>query len=54
MTNWICFKLQNRQGRWVDGSAWTYSDWMPGQPSSTADKPACVEMFRIGNTSKHS
>ncbi|KAJ4920568.1 hypothetical protein JOQ06_022129 [Pogonophryne albipinna] len=37
----------NQKASWVDGSDWSYSDWMPGHPHIHTDKPVCVEMFKI-------
>lgn len=39
---------QNEKASWADGSAWSYSDWMPGHPNIHTDKPVCVEMFKMG------
>lgn len=44
---WCCTP-QNQQASWVDGSEWSYSDWMPGHPNIHTEKPVCVEMFKIG------
>uniref|UniRef100_A0A3P9NP94 C-type lectin domain-containing protein n=2 Tax=Poecilia reticulata TaxID=8081 RepID=A0A3P9NP94_POERE len=44
---WLGGIVKNQQASWVDGSKWSYSDWMPGHPNIHADKPACVEMFKI-------
>ncbi|XP_041834652.1 RNA-binding protein 12B-like [Melanotaenia boesemani] len=44
---WLGAMVKNQQASWVDGSEWSYSDWMPGHPNIHTDKPACVEMFRI-------
>ncbi|KAM8873206.1 C-type lectin mannose-binding isoform-like [Synchiropus picturatus] len=44
---WLGGTVKNQQASWVDGSEWTYSDWMPGQPNIHTDKPVCVEMFHI-------
>eukprot|EP00064_Thunnus_orientalis_P017247 superscaffoldBa00003616_g17327 len=40
-------EAQNQQASWVDGSEWSYSNWMPGHPNIHTDKPVCVEMFKI-------
>uniref|UniRef100_A0A8C9V1C4 Snaclec coagulation factor IX/factor X-binding protein subunit A-like n=1 Tax=Scleropages formosus TaxID=113540 RepID=A0A8C9V1C4_SCLFO len=42
---WIGGVLQGDQLRWSDGSSWTYSDWMPGEPRTDAEKEKCLEMF---------
>ncbi|XP_036947275.1 uncharacterized protein LOC119015420 isoform X3 [Acanthopagrus latus] len=44
---WLGGTVKNQQGSWVDGSEWSYSDWMPGHPNIHTDKPVCVEMFKI-------
>uniref|UniRef100_A0A673A4T2 C-type lectin domain-containing protein n=2 Tax=Sphaeramia orbicularis TaxID=375764 RepID=A0A673A4T2_9TELE len=44
---WLGGRVKNQQGSWVDGSEWSYSDWMPGHPNIHTDKPVCVEMFKI-------
>ncbi|XP_007577780.1 uncharacterized protein LOC103155846 [Poecilia formosa] len=44
---WLGGIVKNQQALWVDGSKWSYSDWMPGHPNFHANKPACVEMFKI-------
>ncbi|XP_061745671.1 lectin-like [Nerophis ophidion] len=44
---WLGAVVKNQQASWVDGSEWTYSDWMPGQPNIHTSKPVCVEMFKI-------
>uniref|UniRef100_M4A0G9 C-type lectin domain-containing protein n=1 Tax=Xiphophorus maculatus TaxID=8083 RepID=M4A0G9_XIPMA len=44
---WLGGIVKNQQASWVDGSKWSYSDWMPGHPNIHTDKPACVEMFKI-------
>lgn len=49
----LCCTPQNQQGSWVDGSEWSYSDWMPGHPNIHTDKPVCVEMFKIGKNCTH-
>ncbi|XP_044044120.1 uncharacterized protein LOC122872238 isoform X2 [Siniperca chuatsi] len=44
---WLGGMVKNQQALWVDGSEWSYSDWMPGHPNIHTDKPVCVEMFKI-------
>ncbi|XP_034720942.1 uncharacterized protein LOC117939599 isoform X2 [Etheostoma cragini] len=44
---WLGGIVKNQQASWVDGSEWSYSDWMPGHPNIHTDKPVCVEMFKI-------
>ncbi|KAF7214840.1 transcript variant X1 [Nothobranchius furzeri] len=44
---WLGATIRNQQASWVDGSEWSYTDWMPGHPNVRADKPVCVEMFKI-------
>lgn len=44
----MCCTPQNQKGSWLDGSEWSYSDWMPGHPNIHTDKPVCVEMFMMG------
>uniref|UniRef100_A0A4W5KE76 C-type lectin domain-containing protein n=1 Tax=Hucho hucho TaxID=62062 RepID=A0A4W5KE76_9TELE len=47
---WLGGVVKDKQSEWTDGSAWGYSDWMPGHPDTQTDKQACLEMFRIGET----
>ncbi|XP_022074980.2 lectin-like [Acanthochromis polyacanthus] len=44
---WLGATIKNQEASWVDGSEWSYSDWMPGHPNVHADKPVCVEMFKM-------
>ncbi|XP_042260733.1 uncharacterized protein LOC121892032 isoform X1 [Thunnus maccoyii] len=44
---WLGGTVKNQQASWVDGSEWSYSNWMPGHPNIHTDKPVCVEMFKI-------
>ncbi|XP_050921903.1 ladderlectin [Lates calcarifer] len=44
---WLGGVVKNQQASWVDGSEWSYSDWMPGHPNIHTDKPVCLEMFKI-------
>uniref|UniRef100_A0A3Q2QF92 Uncharacterized LOC105916174 n=1 Tax=Fundulus heteroclitus TaxID=8078 RepID=A0A3Q2QF92_FUNHE len=44
---WLGATVKNQQASWVDGSDWSYTDWMPGHPNVHADKPVCVEMFKM-------
>ncbi|XP_028256540.1 uncharacterized protein LOC114432617 isoform X2 [Parambassis ranga] len=44
---WLGAMVEEQQASWLDGSEWTYSDWMPGHPNVHTDKPVCVEMFKI-------
>ncbi|XP_049919683.1 uncharacterized protein LOC126402052 isoform X13 [Epinephelus moara] len=44
---WLGGTVENQQASWVDGSEWSYSDWMPGHPNIHTEKPVCVEMFKI-------
>ncbi|XP_034007451.1 uncharacterized protein LOC117499192 isoform X5 [Trematomus bernacchii] len=44
---WLGGTVKNQKASWVDGSDWSYSDWMPGHPNIHTDKPVCVEMFKI-------
>ncbi|XP_017265639.1 FK506-binding protein 5 [Kryptolebias marmoratus] len=34
---------------WLDGSKWTYDDWLPGEPNDTAGVEDCVEVLALGN-----
>jgi len=44
---WLGGAVKNQQASWVDGSEWSYSNWMPGHPNIHTDKPVCVEMFKM-------
>ncbi|XP_037617663.1 uncharacterized protein LOC119483529 isoform X4 [Sebastes umbrosus] len=44
---WLGGTVKNQQASWLDGSEWSYSDWMPGHPNIHTDKPVCVEMFKM-------
>ncbi|XP_036401447.1 pulmonary surfactant-associated protein D-like [Megalops cyprinoides] len=44
---WLGAALKVDKFQWIDGSPWSYSDWMPGYPSTRKDSEKCVEMFRI-------
>ncbi|KAK2880311.1 uncharacterized protein [Channa argus] len=43
---WLGGIVKNRQVSWVDGSEWSYSDWMPSIPNIHTDEPVCMEMFK--------
>ncbi|XP_053170291.1 lectin-like [Scomber japonicus] len=47
---WLGGTVKNQKASWLDGSEWSYSDWMPGHPNIHTDKPVCVEMFMIDET----
>ncbi|XP_070694542.1 uncharacterized protein [Pempheris klunzingeri] len=34
---------------WLDGSQWSYADWLSGEPNNTADMEDCVEVLAVGN-----
>ncbi|XP_028249890.1 proline-, glutamic acid- and leucine-rich protein 1 isoform X2 [Parambassis ranga] len=34
---------------WLDGSHWSYADWLPGEPNHTANVENCVELLPGGN-----
>ncbi|XP_029936983.1 macrophage mannose receptor 1 [Myripristis murdjan] len=34
---------------WLDGSRWTYADWLSGEPNDTAGVEDCVELLAYGN-----
>nr|XP_046261153.1 titin homolog [Scatophagus argus] len=34
---------------WLDGSHWSYADWLSGEPNNTADVEDCVEVLAFGN-----
>ncbi|XP_075967916.1 lectin [Anarhichas minor] len=34
---------------WLDGSHWSYADWLSGEPNNTADIEECVEVLAHGN-----
>ncbi|XP_037552286.1 lectin [Nematolebias whitei] len=44
---WLGATVKNQQASWVDGSEWSYTDWMPGHPNIHTEKLVCVEMFKI-------
>ncbi|XP_034533489.1 uncharacterized protein LOC117808099 [Notolabrus celidotus] len=44
---WLGGTVKNQKASWVDGSEWSYSDWMPGHPNIHTEKAVCVEMFKI-------
>ncbi|KAI7811434.1 hypothetical protein IRJ41_016447 [Triplophysa rosa] len=45
---WLGGIQKENQFRWIDGSSWGYSDWMPGHPQK--HKLSCLEMFRFDET----
>ncbi|XP_023691530.1 uncharacterized protein [Paramormyrops kingsleyae] len=45
---WLGGVVQADSQQWTDGSSWTYSDWMPGQPKPEKHQKECLEMFKIG------
>ncbi|XP_023136385.2 uncharacterized protein LOC111575470 [Amphiprion ocellaris] len=47
---WLGATIKKQQASWLDGSEWSYSDWMPGHPNVHTDKPVCVEMFKINES----
>ncbi|XP_024858921.1 pulmonary surfactant-associated protein D [Kryptolebias marmoratus] len=47
---WLGATVKNQRASWVDGSEWSYAAWMPGHPNVHADKPICVEMFKMGDS----
>ncbi|XP_067116659.1 uncharacterized protein wu:fa56d06 [Osmerus mordax] len=44
---WLGGVGKDQKYEWTDGSAWDYTDWMPGHPNTLRDQPACLEMFRV-------
>ncbi|XP_046886507.1 uncharacterized protein wu:fa56d06 isoform X1 [Hypomesus transpacificus] len=44
---WLGGVGKDQKYEWTDGSAWDYTDWMPGHLNTLRDKTACVEMFRV-------
>ncbi|XP_070832444.1 lectin-like [Chaetodon trifascialis] len=34
---------------WLDGSQWSYADWLSGEPNNTSDVEDCVEVLAHGN-----
>ncbi|XP_051557848.1 uncharacterized protein LOC127443364 [Myxocyprinus asiaticus] len=42
---WLGGTQKENKFQWIDGSSWTYSDWMPGHPHK--HNVSCLEMFRI-------
>ncbi|XP_035460283.2 probable serine/threonine-protein kinase kinX isoform X1 [Scophthalmus maximus] len=34
---------------WLDGSRWSYADWLSGEPNNTSDLEDCVEVLAFGN-----
>lgn len=35
---------------WLDGSRWTYADWLAGEPNNTSNLEDCVEVLAFGRT----
>ncbi|XP_062373857.1 uncharacterized protein wu:fa56d06 [Sardina pilchardus] len=44
---WLGGVKKAQQYEWLDGSAWGYTDWMPGHPNLQKGRVTCVEMFRM-------
>ncbi|XP_041857014.1 lectin-like [Melanotaenia boesemani] len=34
---------------WLDGSHWSYDDWLSGEPNSTSGVEDCLEVLSLGN-----
>ncbi|XP_067459975.1 uncharacterized protein [Thunnus thynnus] len=34
---------------WLDGSPWSYADWLSGEPNDTANVEDCLEVLSFGN-----
>ncbi|KAM6955214.1 uncharacterized protein PEZ65_001131 [Lycodopsis pacificus] len=49
--SWIGGLRYLKTGRfiWLDGSHWSYADWLSGEPNNTADIEECVEVLPHGN-----
>ncbi|XP_068561082.1 myb-like protein X [Cebidichthys violaceus] len=49
--SWIGGLRYLKTGRfiWLDGSHWSYADWLSGEPNNTADIEDCVEVLAHGN-----
>ncbi|KAK9537806.1 hypothetical protein VZT92_005385 [Zoarces viviparus] len=49
--SWIGGLRYLKTGRfiWLDGSHWSYADWLSGEPNNTADIEECVEVLAYGN-----
>ncbi|XP_066561912.1 C-type lectin BPL [Amia ocellicauda] len=49
---WIGAYNFKKTGRflWLDGSFWSYSDWMSGEPNNLNNRQFCVEMGALGNS----
>ncbi|XP_031438414.1 uncharacterized protein wu:fa56d06 isoform X2 [Clupea harengus] len=44
---WLGGVKKGQRYEWLDGSAWGYTDWMPGHPNLQRGRVTCVEMFRM-------
>ncbi|XP_054471751.1 lectin-like [Anoplopoma fimbria] len=49
--SWIGGLRYLKTGRfiWLDGSHWSYADWLSGEPNNTSDVEECVEVLAHGN-----
>ncbi|XP_037646217.1 histone acetyltransferase KAT6B-like isoform X2 [Sebastes umbrosus] len=41
--------LETGRFLWLDGSHWSYADWLSGEPNNTSDVEDCVEVLAHGN-----
>ncbi|XP_074515017.1 uncharacterized protein LOC141782493 isoform X2 [Sebastes fasciatus] len=41
--------LETGRFLWLDGSRWSYADWLSGEPNNTSDVEDCVEVLAHGN-----
>ncbi|KAF7215583.1 uncharacterized protein si:ch211-160b11.4 [Nothobranchius furzeri] len=41
-------RLDSHRFIWMDGSPWSYDDWLPGEPNDTAGVEDCVEVLGNG------
>uniref|UniRef100_A0A096LQP6 C-type lectin domain-containing protein n=2 Tax=Poecilia formosa TaxID=48698 RepID=A0A096LQP6_POEFO len=45
---WVGGRRLDRRFIWLDGSRWSYQDWLPGEPNHTAGVENCVEILGNG------
>ncbi|XP_054888312.1 retinitis pigmentosa 1-like 1 protein [Poeciliopsis prolifica] len=45
---WVGGRRLDRRFVWLDGSRWSYEDWLPGEPNHTAGVENCVEILGNG------
>ncbi|XP_043987962.1 retinitis pigmentosa 1-like 1 protein isoform X2 [Gambusia affinis] len=45
---WVGGRRLDRRFVWLDGSRWSYEDWLPGEPNHTAGVENCVEILGSG------